>query len=123
MPMPIFASDVVNIWLRLCDDTKVRVGRLLGRDGALRRRTDQSDRILLGEGEIDEKFRVVDFDRGAVSPSPAVLNGSVKCSVSSLALGVVIEPVVDRVVEDVLLPLAVDPGVSEESEVLQRFRR
>ena len=62
MPMPIFASALVNIWLRLLRRREILVGRLFRRDGALRRRTDQFHRVLFVRTEIDEKFRIVDFN-------------------------------------------------------------
>ena len=84
--MPALASEVMKGLIEPERGREIAVMRLFDCGGALRRRADQPYRVLLGETEIDEEFRIVDFDSSALAFT-GVLNGNVKCSVRTVSFG------------------------------------
>ena len=118
-PCPILASDGMNELLRFCDVRKLASsGFSVHR--AWRRRADELHRIVFGKGEIDEKFRIVDFDLEHLRLH-RLLERQRKVQREHSRLGIVVEPIVDRLVEHVLLPLAVDVREGEVVELLQQI--
>ncbi len=118
--MPTKASEATNDSVEILRRQKVRVVGFLGPDRARRRRADQLDRIFLGEGEIDEEFRIVDLNLEHFR-FHRLLERQRKVQRQHRRLGIVIKPIIGRIVECILIFRPVHGGVGEVSETLEQI--
>ena len=119
-PIPTKASEATNDRLRFCDDRKCGSSGFSVHDRARRRRADELDRIFLGEGEIDEEFRIVDLNLEHLR-FHRLLERQRKVQRQHRRLGIVIEPIIGRIVECILIFRPVHGGVGEVGETLERI--
>ena len=119
-PMPTKASEATNDLLRFCDDRKCGSSGFSVHDRARRWRADQLDRSFLGEREIDEELRIVDLNFKQLR-FHRFLERQRKVQSQHCRLRIVVEPIIGRIVECILILHPVSSGEGEVSEGLKQI--